>query len=209
MPERAAAGLAALALPALPVDESGAVSAPAVSTTPFPPQMSLKFVSLRHLTGQWPASGTPSTPQPARPGGRLTAQNLADILADPTAPTVTEALPLLSVTARQALTEASQRADRQVCEGCVAPRVRALLTSRTAPGGPALWRLLHDRHLTRSRCDAEVNMSWAVPETTGMGQGSAIYSGSRRLYSSPDGLVTSPCRGHCRRANWAASPAGR
>ncbi|MFB6937892.1 hypothetical protein [Streptomyces chartreusis] len=36
MPVRAAADLAALALPALPADESGAMSALAVSTTPFP-----------------------------------------------------------------------------------------------------------------------------------------------------------------------------
>lgn len=40
-------------------------------------------------------------------------------------------------------------------------------------------------------------MSRADPETTGLGQGSAIYSGSRQLYSGPDGLVTSPCGGHC------------
>ncbi|MGW6788453.1 hypothetical protein [Streptomyces chartreusis] len=79
---------------------------------------------------------TPSARPPARPGGL--AEGVDGILADPTAPTVTEALRLLSVTARQALTESSQRADRQVCEGCVAPRVRALLASRTAPGGPAL-----------------------------------------------------------------------
>ncbi|RSO09567.1 hypothetical protein DMH26_00835 [Streptomyces sp. WAC 05379] len=65
MPERAAADLAALALPALPADESGAVSALAVSTTPFPPHMSLKFVNLRHLTGQWPMFGMPSArPRP-------------------------------------------------------------------------------------------------------------------------------------------------
>lgn len=206
MPERAAADLATLALPALPADEPGAMSALAVSTTPFPAHgLEVRQLASPHraMTRVRRAVHTSASPP-----GRLTAQNLADILADPTAPTVTEALPLLSVTAHQALTEASQRADRQVCEGCLAPRVRALLASRTAPGGPALWRLLHDRHLTRSRCDAELKMSWAVPETTGLGQGSAIYSGSRRLYSSPDGLVTSPCRGHCRRANEAASPAG-
>ena len=186
MPERAAADLAALALPSLPADESGAVSALAVSTTPFPPAHVLEVRQL-------------ASPHRAVAHVRHAVR---------TAPTVTEALRLLSVTARQALTESSQCADRQVCEGCVAPRVRALLASRTAPSGPALWRLLHDRHLTRSRCDAEVNMSWAVPETTGLGQGSAIYSGSRRLYSSPDGLVTSPCRGHCQKAKGAVSPTG-
>ncbi|MFG2274970.1 hypothetical protein ACGFNY_34990 [Streptomyces chartreusis] len=62
MPERPAADLAALALLALPADESGAMSDHAL-----PPHMSLKFVILRHLTGPWPASGMPSTPKPARP----------------------------------------------------------------------------------------------------------------------------------------------
>ncbi|MGW6792368.1 hypothetical protein [Streptomyces chartreusis] len=49
-----------------------------------------------------------------------------------------EALRLLPVAARQALNEASQAADRQVHEGRVARRVRALLASRTVPGGRVL-----------------------------------------------------------------------
>ncbi|MGW6796432.1 hypothetical protein [Streptomyces chartreusis] len=51
---------------------------------------------------------------------------------------MTEALRLLSVAARRALTQASQAADRQASEGRVVERVRALLASRTAPGGPVL-----------------------------------------------------------------------
>ncbi|MFE7439692.1 hypothetical protein ACFU7X_04410, partial [Streptomyces chartreusis] len=42
------------------------------------------------------------------------------------------------MTARQALNQASQCADRQVCQGRVLERVRTLLASRTAPGGPVL-----------------------------------------------------------------------
>ncbi|MFE6946601.1 hypothetical protein [Streptomyces chartreusis] len=51
---------------------------------------------------------------------------------------MTEVLRLLSVTARQALNQASQAADRQASEGRVVERVRALLASRAAPGGPVL-----------------------------------------------------------------------
>ncbi|MFI6663240.1 hypothetical protein ACIBL8_48140 [Streptomyces sp. NPDC050523] len=44
-------------------------------------------------------------------------------------------------------------------------------------------------------------------ETTDLGQGSAIYSRSRQLYSGLDCLATSPCGGHSRRANGVVSPA--
>ncbi|WP_331752014.1 hypothetical protein [Streptomyces chartreusis] len=136
--EQAAADLAALDLPTLPADESSAMSALAHFDRALPPDMTLKVVIARYLTAQWPAPGTEPAPEPAGQGGQLTAQALADILADPTSPVVREALRLLSVTARQALNEASQHADRQVCEGRVARRVRALLASRTAPGGRVL-----------------------------------------------------------------------
>lgn len=73
-----------------------------------------------------------STPGPAdRAGtGRHTRR--------PGCPLVTEALQLLPVTARQALSQASQRADRQAREGRVVERVRALPAPRMAPGGPVL-----------------------------------------------------------------------
>ncbi|QKZ15980.1 hypothetical protein [Streptomyces chartreusis] len=138
VPERATADLAALDLPTLPADESQAMSTLAHFDRALPPHMALKVVTSRHLTAQWPAPGTEPAPQSAGQGGQLTAQALADLLADPTSPIVTEALRLLSVTARQTLTQASQAADRQVCEGRVARRVRALLASRTAPGGRVL-----------------------------------------------------------------------
>ncbi|MGW6792392.1 hypothetical protein [Streptomyces chartreusis] len=138
VPEGAAADLAALDLPSLPADESSAMSALAHFDRALPPHMRLKVVIARHLTAPWPAPGTEPASRSAGQGGQLTAQALADLLADPAAPLVTEALRLLSVTARQTLTQASQAADRQGCEGRVARRVRALLASRTAPGGPVL-----------------------------------------------------------------------
>ncbi|MGW6792367.1 hypothetical protein [Streptomyces chartreusis] len=63
VPEGAAADLAALDLPSLPADESGAMSALAHFDRALPPHMTLKVVTSRHLTsphrGPTPARSLP------------------------------------------------------------------------------------------------------------------------------------------------------
>ncbi|WP_331748920.1 hypothetical protein [Streptomyces chartreusis] len=218
VPEQAAADLAALDLPTLPADASQAMSALAHFDRALPPHMTLKVVNARHLTAQWPDSGTEPAPQSPGEGGQLTAQALADILADPAAPIVTEALRLLSATARQALSQAIQRADRQAREGRVVERVRTLLASRMAPGGPVLCAYfttaLGDRvtwgpDFTVAPADEDPpNLRYSQTTATPVPAGHTEPEGDLALMEALNALaaIEEPADDEVLRVTWAAAP---
>ena len=157
VPARAAADLAALTLPTLPVEPGDAMSMLAHVDRALPPHMTLTIVNSRHLTGRWSGSGARSTSQPQQEqqgegGGRLTERALAAQLADPAAPLIAGALRLLDGTALQALAEASTRTARQVWADRIIERVRTLIAEeRPAPGEPvvcAYFRPVHGDRIT-------------------------------------------------------------